>query len=111
MAGVVFNQSYLPLEPADPLVRVSTLRDDDLEARASALEPHMPQVSDPKAVLRDLRALRIEAAAENARFDGIVDGLSAELDGGSARVRAPRFDEEIRDLEGLLRLVGVLVGA
>ena len=111
MAGVVFNQSYVPLEPADPLVRVSSLRDDDLEARTSALRPHLPPHSaDPKAVLRDLRALRIEAAAENARFDAIVDGLSAELDAGSVRVRAPRFEDEIRDLGGLLRLVGVLVG-
>ena len=111
MAGVVFNQSYVPLEPADPLVRVSSLRDDDLEARTSALRPHLPPHSaDPKAVLRDLRALRIEAAAENARFDAIVDGLSAELDAGSVRVRAPRFEDEIRDLGGLLLLVGVLVG-
>ncbi len=110
MAGVVFNQSYLPLEPGDPLARVSSLRDDDLDARASALAPHLCGVADSRAVLRDLRALRIEAAAENGRFDGIVDGLSAELDSGSATVRAPRFDDEIRDLDGLLRLVGVLVG-
>lgn len=111
MAGVVFNQSYLPLEPGDPLARVSSLRDDDLDVRASGLAPHLPGVADPRAVLRDLRALRAEAAAENARFDGIVEGLGAELDSGSVTVRAPRFDDEIRDLEGLLRLVGVLVGA
>ncbi|MCR9165846.1 MAG: ArsA family ATPase [Nannocystaceae bacterium] len=111
MSGVVFNQSYLPLEPTEPLARVSVLRDDDLETRASTLAPHLPRVSDPRAVLRELRALRIEAAAENARFDGIVQGLSAELDAASATVRAPRFDDEIRDLDGLLRLVGVLVGS
>ena len=110
VAGVVFNQSYLPLDPGDALARVSTLPDTDLDARAAALGPHLSGVADVPGVLRDLRALRSEAAAENARFDGIVDGLAAELDGGCARVRAPRFDTEIRDLAGLLRLVSVLVG-
>lgn len=111
VAGVVFNQSYLPLQPGDPLTRVSSLADRDLDNRAAALSPHLPGVADVGGVLRDLRALRIEAAAENARFDGIVDGLAAELDSSCARVRAPRFDDEIRDLDGLLRLVSVLVGA
>ncbi len=111
MAGIVFNQSYLPLDPTDPWVRVSSLGDDDLDVRAAGLGPHMPSVTDPKAVLRDLRALRIEAAAENARFDAIVAGVTAELESSGAHVRAPRFDDEIRDLDGLLRLVGVLVGS
>lgn len=110
VSGVVFNQSYLPLEPSDPLARVSALRDDDLDGRAGALAPHLPSVADPKRLLRDLRAMRSEAAEENARFDSIVAGLAAELESDCAQVRAPRFDEEIRDLDGLLRLVGVLVG-
>ncbi len=108
VGGVVFNQSYLPLEPGDDLTRVSTLRDDDLEARVAALEPHLHAVADPAGLLREIRAMRIEAAAENARFDAIVEGLTAELESSCARVRAPRFGDEIRDLEGLLQLVNVL---
>ncbi len=110
VGGVVFNQSYLPLEPGNPLARISALRDDDLDARVSALAPHLQAADDPARLLREIRALRVEAAAENARFDVIVEGLSAELESDCARVRVPRFGDEIRDLDGLLQLVRVLVG-
>jgi hypothetical protein len=44
------------------------------------------------------------------RYQSVVDGLTAELLPETQRIRAPRFDEEIRDLRGLLRLVEFLVG-
>ncbi len=110
VSGVIYNQSFVSLDPAAPMQCVTTLRDDDLDARVAQLEPHLQSLDDPRALLRDVRAMRAEAAAENARFTGIVDGLAAELEPGCAQIRAPRFQEEIRDLPGLLRLVDVLTG-
>lgn len=108
MGGVVFNQSFVSLDPARPLECVTSLADDDLEARTAQLAPHVGEVDDLGGVLREVRAIRSEAAQENARHQTIVDGLTAELEPGCARVLAPRFDDEIRDLAGLLRLVDVL---
>ncbi len=110
VGAVVFNQSYVPLDPARPEIRIDALADDDLDARAGQLAPHLGDVEDPRALLREVRALRIEAAHENERFSTIVAGLGAELEPSCAQVRAPRFDDEIRDLPGLLRLVDFLTG-
>ena len=69
-------------------------------------------MSEPKPVpelLAALRELRVEAAGENARLQEIIAGVEAELDPACTRVQIPRFDDEIRDLEGLAVLADALV--
>lgn len=109
--AVVFNQSYVPLRAEDPAAVVTALPGDDPGARLHRLHPHLPpDVPDPGGLLGTLRALRASAAEENGRHARVVDGLEAELASSCLRLRAPRFDEEIRDLGGLMQLVDVLLG-
>ena len=111
IAAVVFNGSYVPVDPAAPNRLINALSRDDFEARWARLAPHLPDDVGTRDVLETLRSLRVEAGNENARCQAIVDGVAAELGNDTARVRTPRFDDEIRDLPGLLRLVDFLVGA
>jgi anion-transporting ArsA/GET3 family ATPase len=112
IAAVVFNGSYVPVDPAAPDRLINALPRDDFEARWARLAPHISGDDvGTRDVLETLRSLRVEAGHENARYQAIVDGVTAELTTQTARVRTPRFDDEIRDLPGLLRLVDFLVGA
>jgi anion-transporting ArsA/GET3 family ATPase len=109
--AVVWNASYLPVDPRAPerlVTSLPPLPPDELEARVRALGPELatPAVLE---VARRMRALREEAAAENLRFQRIVDGLSQELPPECLRVRVPRLDEEVRDLPGLSRLADLLL--
>jgi anion-transporting ArsA/GET3 family ATPase len=106
--AVVFNQSFLPVEPSAPHRLVLRLPDADVDAQVRALDPALatPEVL---AVAHRMRALRQEAAAENERFGRIVDGLVQELPPECHRVRVPRLDEEVRDLGGLACLADLLL--
>jgi anion-transporting ArsA/GET3 family ATPase len=111
IAAVVFNGSYVAVDPTAPDRLINALPRDDFEARWARLAPHLPvDEAGTRAVLETVRNLRVEAGHENARYQAIVDGVTAELGSNTARVRTPRFEDEIRDLPGLLRLVGFLVG-
>ena len=81
----------------------------DLDARLAALVPDGPARDELLLVAQRMRALRQEAAAENRRCQRIVDGLAAELPDECHRVRAPRLDEEVRDLPGLAQLADLLL--
>jgi len=107
IAAVVFNQSYVPLDPrrperrgTPPAVELSTEQSARLRRGSAAASQ----------TLDVLRRLRREAADHNARLQRIVEGMAAELPEGCARIQAPRFDDEIRDLPGLLRLANLLIG-
>ncbi len=108
---VVWNQSYLPVDPMAPerLITSLPLAPAELEARVRALAPELARSPDVLEVARRMRALRQEAAAENQRFQRIVDGLAQELPPECHRVRVPRLDEEVRDLPGLARLADLLL--
>ena len=111
ISGVVFNQSYIPVDPVRPGLIVERLGDDDLDTRLERLAPHLPAASGPaslRPVAHEARALRMEAARENARYRRIVAGVAAEVPEQAIQVRVPRFEDEIRDLPGLLRLVEFL---
>jgi anion-transporting ArsA/GET3 family ATPase len=107
--AVVFNQSYRPLRHDDPAAVDNKVPVLDLEAVMARLEPHLVPGLRARDALVQLRALRAAAAEENRRYQRVVDGLAAELPPDCARVRAPRFPEEIRDLPGLMRLVHFLL--
>lgn len=107
--AVVFNQSFVPVEPEAPHVLRMALPDADVEARVAALAPELTPTDALQAVARRMRALRQEAAAENRRCQRIVDGVAAELPDECHRVRVPRLDEEVRDLPGLARLADLLL--
>lgn len=113
--AVVFNQSYLPVQPQAPQRLYLRLPQIDVDARVRALGaepgPESRLVVTPEVleVAHRMRALRQEAAAENQRFQRIVDGLAQELPPECHRVRAPRLDEEVRDLAGLARLADLLL--
>lgn len=109
---VVWNQSYLPVDPAAPerlLAALPSLPEGELEARVRALGPELAARPQVLEAARRMRALRQEAAAENQRFQRIVDGLAQELPPECHRVRVPRLDEEVRDLPGLARLADLLL--
>jgi hypothetical protein len=108
--AVVFNQSYVPVHPTRPGIIETQLSGHDLDATWQRLAPHAKGHGDLRTTLGELRELRAEAAQENLRYQSVIDGLTAELPPETQRVRAPRFDDEIRDLRGLLRLVEFLVG-
>jgi hypothetical protein len=108
--AVVFNQSYVPVHPCRPGAVVSTLSAGDIDAAWQRLAPHVGDPRGLREMLGELRALRVEAAGDNAYSQRVVEGVSAELPASCQRVLAPRFEEEIRDLPGLLRLVEFLVG-
>lgn len=106
--AVVFNQSFVPVEPGAPHRLIMQLPPVDVDAQVRALDPALatPEVLE---VAHRMRALRHEAAAENERFQRIVDGLVQELPAECHRVRVPRLDEEVRDLSGLSRLAELLL--
>lgn len=108
ISAVVFNQSYVCVEPSAPEQRITTVPADDLDARAAALGPHLSAAADPD-LLQTLRGLRVAAAQQNVRFQRTVDGVAAELPESTQRIRVPRFGDEVRDLQGLLQLVEFLV--
>jgi anion-transporting ArsA/GET3 family ATPase len=108
--AVVFNQSYLPLRYDDTTAIDTSLPSVDLDGVLARLSPHVADDPETRATLSELRALRAEAALDNERSGRIVDGVAAELPEGCVRVRAPRLDDEICDLHGLLRLVEFLTG-
>jgi anion-transporting ArsA/GET3 family ATPase len=108
MHAVVFNQSYLPLRSDDSAVIETSLDPVDADAVLARLAPHLPSGPDLRATLRELRALRSEAAGDNERSNRVIEGVAAELPPGCVRVRVPRWHDEIRDLPGLLRLVDML---
>ena len=107
--AVVFNQSYLPLRDDDARSIETALPSVDADAVLARLAPHLPSTPEMRAMLRELRSLRSEAAQENERSARIVNGVTAELPDRCLRLRLPRWDDEIRDLPGLLRLVDQLV--
>lgn len=109
MDAVVFNQSYIPIDPREPQRRHVARPVDSIDATWSRLAPHFVGSHPQAGVLSAIRALRVEASRENERFDHIVAGVEAELDPDCRRVRTPRFDDEIRDLPGLLALADVLL--
>ena len=109
---VVWNQSYLPVDPTAPerlCTSLPPLPPAELEARVRALAPELAASPEVLDVARRMRALRQEAAAENQRYGRIVDGLAQELPPECHRVRVPRLDEEVRDLPGLARLADLLL--
>ncbi len=107
--SVVFNQSFLPVEPEAPHRLLMSLPETDVAAQVADLSLEGIDEGEALAVAQRMRALRTEAAAENRRFQRIVDGLVAELPDDCHRVRAPRLDEEVRDLPGLARLADLLL--
>lgn len=107
--AVVFNQSYLPVEPQAPERLLLRLPAEQVDARLQALAPELAARPEVLEVAHRMRALRQEAALENQRFQRIVDGLAQELPAECHRVRAPRLDEEVRDLPGLARLADLLL--
>lgn len=109
IAGVVFNQSYVPVVPDRPQELLITLPPDEVERRLAKLHPHLSSDAGMAEVLGAVRSLREDAADQNATYQATVDGLSAELSRDSFRLRIPRFEDEIRDLPGLRRLVRFLV--
>lgn len=109
---VVWNQSYLPVDPSAPerlVTSLPALAPGQIEARVRALGPELQPTPEVLEAARRMRALRQEAAAENQRFQRIVDGLAQELPPETHRVRIPRLDEEVRDLPGLARLADLLL--
>ncbi|MCX4241453.1 ArsA family ATPase [Paraliomyxa miuraensis] len=114
--AVVFNQSFVPVDPRAPHQLVLRLPPADVEAQVRALVRTLDPALDPALdeaeglqVAQRMRALREEAVAENQRFGRIVDGLVAELPSECHRVRVPRLDDEVRDLPGLARLADLLL--
>lgn len=107
--AVIFNQSFVPVVPDEPHQLRLQLDDADVDARVRALAPELPTTEALLETAHGMRALRKAAAADNQRFQRIVDGLVAELPAGCHRVRAPRLDEEVRDLPGLARLADLLL--
>jgi anion-transporting ArsA/GET3 family ATPase len=109
---VVWNQSYLPVDPTAPerlCTSLPPLPPAELEARVRALAPELAASPEVLEAARRMRALRQEAAAENQRYGRIVDGLAQELPPECHRVRVPRLDEEVRDLPGLAKLADLLL--
>lgn len=107
--AVVFNQSYIPLDPRKPQECKTRVAAGPVAAAWSRLDPHLRDPKPSMSFLAALRALRAEAAQENARYEAIVAGVEAELDPRCRRIRTPRFDDEIRDIEGLLALADFLL--
>lgn len=107
--AVIFNQSFVPVDPKRPYSLILGLDDADVDARVRALATDGPPSDERLRVAHGMRALRQAAAADNQRFQRIVDGLAAELPSECHRVRAPRLDEEVRDLPGLARLADLLL--
>ncbi|MCH9688342.1 MAG: AAA family ATPase [Deltaproteobacteria bacterium] len=105
--AVIFNQSFVPVEPEAPHQLRVQLPTIDTDARVRAVEPAAD--AQTLAVARAMRALREHAAADNQRFQRIVDGLVNELPAQCRRVRAPRLDQEVRDLPGLDQLAQLLL--
>lgn len=106
--AVIFNQSYLPLRHDQGTAIETALPAVDVDGVVARLSPHLPHAPEIREVLPALRALRAEAAEENERSGRVVAGVVAELPEGCRTVRAPRCEDEIRDLPGLLRLVDFL---
>jgi len=101
--ATVFNQSYIALRPGEPRTVVNGLSqaaDADLDALGAA---------ELQGLATSMRALRVEAARDNQRYQEIVDGLSAELPTACTVVRVPRLNEEVRDLPSLLQLAEFLL--
>jgi len=107
--AVIFNQSFIPLDPRHPLERRTSLGAGSPEWAWQRLAPHLSEPKPVPELLAALRELRVEAAGENARLQEIIAGVEAELDPACTRVQIPRFDDEIRDLEGLAVLADALV--
>ena len=106
--AVVFNQSFVPVDPRAPHRLVLQLADADVDARVRALDPALA-TPEGLEVAHRMRALRQRAAAENQRFGRIVDGLVQELPPQCLQVRVPRLDDEVRDLPGLRTLAELLL--
>jgi len=109
--AIIFNQSYVPVDPRAPQRRISRLSAVVPEGAWSRIAPHLVEPKPPPEMLERLRGMRVEACRENARHEAIIAGVEAELDPGCKRIVIPRFGDEIRELEGLLRLVEFLVRA
>ncbi|MEX1365313.1 MAG: ArsA-related P-loop ATPase [Nannocystaceae bacterium] len=107
--AVIFNQSFVPVVPDEPHALRLRLDDADVDARVRALAPQLATTDELLRVAHGMRALRQAAAADNARFQQIVDGVVSELPPQCSRVRAPKLDEEVRDLPGLSRLADLLL--
>ncbi len=107
--AVVFNQSYVPVDPRAPERLLLRLPEEQVDARLQALAPELAAQPEVLDVAHRMRALRQEATVENQRFARIVDGLAQELPAECYRVRAPRLDDEVRDLPGLAKLADLLL--
>lgn len=107
--AVVFNQSFVPVEPGAPHRLHVALPSVDVEPRVRALAPEVAVTDELVEVAQAMRALRAEAAADNGRAQPIVDGIVSELAASCIRVRAPRLDDEVRDLPGLVALAELLL--
>lgn len=90
--AVVFNASYVPVDPDAP----------------QRIRTSLPQASDPSPLSQTLRGLRAKAAKGNRAIEAIVAGLRAELSEDTHVIRTPRFAEEVRDLPQLAALADML---
>jgi anion-transporting ArsA/GET3 family ATPase len=107
--AVVFNQSYQVLDPTRPREAIESVRTSDIEAHVARLAPHLQGTTGVRDLLVAMRQLRVDAGQDNARCQRVVAGLSAELPPGCPRIHVPRLGDEIRDLDGLARLVEFLL--
>lgn len=107
--AVIFNQSFVPLDPRRPLERRTQLSAGSLERAWQRLAPHFSEPRPSMDLLTSMRELRVQAASENARLQAIIAGVEAELEPGCKKVQIPRFEDEIRELESLAVLADALV--
>lgn len=105
--AAVFNQSYIALDPAAPRKILNVLPNQGADA-LHAIRGVVADAAALEPLAVAMRSLRVEAAADNQRFQEIVDGLVAELPAGCTVVRVPRFEQEVRDLRSLLGLAEFL---
>jgi anion-transporting ArsA/GET3 family ATPase len=120
IAGLVFNQAYVPLRALDEGEVVTELSElEPAGARAEAAQLESPDARSPAPtsaieatarLLVQARALRAAAAAGNAGAERSIAGLVAEVPPGCAIVRVPRLDADVQDVGGLRRLAPYLLG-
>ncbi len=103
--AVVFNRAYIP-EPDDRALPVASMAHRDAAAEVERLGAEAPpDRARLVALVERLHAVRDAESAANARATAAFEAFARALDAETVRLRVPRLEADIRDLDGLLALL------